>query len=53
MRNVDDYPVEGGDQIDGARTKALRDGVPELRLILGKTSWRITYWIPSAERVLV
>ncbi|MFI7042268.1 type II toxin-antitoxin system RelE/ParE family toxin [Microbispora rosea] len=35
-------------------TKALRDGVRELRVILGETSWRISYWLPSGRgRVIV
>jgi putative component of toxin-antitoxin plasmid stabilization module len=49
MRNVDDYLVDRGDLLDGCHTKALRDGVRELRVILGETSWRITYWLPSGR----
>ena len=36
MRNVDDYLVDRGDILDGDHTKALRDGVRELRLYLGR-----------------
>jgi putative component of toxin-antitoxin plasmid stabilization module len=54
MRNVDDYLVDRGDMLDGNHTKALRDGVRELRLYLGETAWRITYWLPTGrERLIV
>jgi putative component of toxin-antitoxin plasmid stabilization module len=49
MRNVDDYLVGRGGLLDGYHTKALRDGVRELRVILGDTSWRITYWLPTGR----
>ncbi|MUN35042.1 type II toxin-antitoxin system RelE/ParE family toxin [Actinomadura litoris] len=54
MRNVDDYLVERGDILDGNHTRALREGVRELRLFLRETTWRITYWLPTGRgRVVV
>jgi putative component of toxin-antitoxin plasmid stabilization module len=53
MRNVDDYLVDRGDMLDGDHTKALRDGVRELRLYLGETAWRITYWLPTGSGRLI
>ncbi|MFA1539854.1 type II toxin-antitoxin system RelE/ParE family toxin [Actinomadura monticuli] len=49
MRNVDDYLVARGDILDGHHTRALRDGVRELRLYLEETAWRITYWLPTGR----
>jgi putative component of toxin-antitoxin plasmid stabilization module len=53
MRNVDDYLVDRGDMLDGDHTKALRDGVRELRLHLEETAWRITYWLPTGRGRLI
>ncbi|MFL6056254.1 MAG: type II toxin-antitoxin system RelE/ParE family toxin [Actinoallomurus sp.] len=53
MRNVDDYLVDRGGILDGNHTKALRDGVRELRLYLGETAWRITYWLPTGRGRLI
>ncbi|TYB40835.1 type II toxin-antitoxin system RelE/ParE family toxin [Actinomadura chibensis] len=53
MRNVDDYLVVRGDLLDGNHTKALRDGVRELRLYLEETAWRITYWLPTGRGRLI
>ncbi|NKZ08188.1 type II toxin-antitoxin system RelE/ParE family toxin [Actinomadura latina] len=53
MRNVDDYLVDRGDMLDGDHTKALRDGVRELRFHLEDTAWRITYWLPTGPGRLV
>lgn len=53
MRNVDDYLVDRGDMLDGDHANALRDGVRELRLYLGETAWRITYWLPTGRGRLI
>ena len=53
MRNVDDYLVDRGDMLDGDHTKALRDGVRELRFHLEDTAWRITYWLPTGPGRLI
>lgn len=53
MRNVDDYLVDRGDLLDGNHTRALRAGVRELRLHLEDTTWRITYWLPTARGRLI
>ncbi|MGI8329834.1 type II toxin-antitoxin system RelE/ParE family toxin [Actinomadura scrupuli] len=39
--------------LDRDHTKALRDGVRELRLYLGETAWRITYWLPTGRDRLI
>lgn len=49
MYSVDTYLVERGDRLDGDHTKALRDGVRELRVILGPRAWRLTYWLPGGR----
>jgi Phage derived protein Gp49-like (DUF891) len=54
MRNVDDYLVTGGVP-DGYHVKKLREAedVYEPRVALDRTTWRITFWKPGGEVIIL
>jgi phage-related protein len=54
MRNVDDYLVTGGVP-DGDHVKKLKDanGVHELRVALDRTTWRLTFWKPANQAIVI
>ena len=54
MRNVDDYLVTGGIP-DGDHVKKLQaaEGVYELRVALDRTTWRITFWKPGGQLIIL
>jgi phage-related protein len=54
MRNVDDYLVTGGIP-DGNHVKKLQgaDGAYELRVALDRTTWRISFWKPGGQRIIL
>jgi len=54
MRNVDDYLVTGGVP-DGDHAKKLQDadGVCELRVALDRTTWRISFWKPGGQVIIL
>lgn len=54
MRNVDDYLVTGGVP-DGDHVKKLKDadGVHELRVALDRTTWRLTFWKPADQAIVL
>ena len=54
MRNVDDYLVTGGVP-DGDHAKKLKDAddVYELRVALDRTTWRISYWKPRGQVIIL
>ncbi|MDX6744602.1 hypothetical protein [Actinocorallia sp. A-T 12471] len=47
LAKVDRCLVIRGGVADGHHVKSLREGVAELRIILGERSWRITFWKPG------
>jgi phage-related protein len=54
MRNVDDYLVTGGVP-DGDHVKKLQDAddVYELRVALDRTTWRISFWKPGGQVIIL
>jgi Phage derived protein Gp49-like (DUF891) len=54
MRNVDDYLVTGGVP-DGDHVKKLQDtdDVYELRVALDRTTWRISFWKPGSQIIIL
>ncbi|MEU5876792.1 type II toxin-antitoxin system RelE/ParE family toxin [Spirillospora sp. NPDC047279] len=54
MRNVDHYLVTGGVP-DGDHVKKLQDadGVHELRVALDRTTWRLTFWKPASQAIVI
>jgi phage-related protein len=54
MRNVDDYLVAGGVP-DGDHVKKLQDAddVYELRVPLDRTTWRISFWKPGGQAIIL
>jgi phage-related protein len=54
MRNVDDYLVTGGIP-DGDHVKKLQaaEGIYELRVALDRTTWRITFWKPGGQLIIL
>ena len=54
MRNVDDYLITGGVP-DGDHVKKLQDAedVHELRVALDRTTWRISFWKPGGQVIIL
>jgi len=54
MRNVDDYLVTSGVP-DGDHVKKLQDvdDVYELRIALDRTTWRISFWKPQGQVIIL
>ncbi len=54
MRNVDDYLVTGAVP-DGDHVKKLQDAddVYELRVALDRTTWRISFWKPGGQVIIL
>ena len=54
MRNADDYLVTGGVP-DGDHVKKLQDAddVYELRVALDRTTWRISFWKPGGQIIIL
>jgi hypothetical protein len=54
MRNADDYLITGGVP-DGDHVKKLQDAddVYELRVALDRTTWRISFWKPGGQVIIL
>jgi hypothetical protein len=54
MRSVDDYLVTGGVP-DGNHVKKLQDtdDLHELRVALDRTTWRISFWKPGGQVIIL